>query len=367
MFRRQALGLRNRLLASPRLRSLSNRFWPARLIARSAARELFDIIAGFTYSQVMFACVRLGVFDRLAQNPATVAQLADNSELTETAWRDLLRAADSLHLVQLVAPDEYTLGRLGVVMAADRSLQAMVLHHDNLYRDLVDPVALLRGDLPGSELGSYWPYATKDSVSDEAAARYSALMAASQPMVAEQVLGAFSFDAFETLLDVGGGSGAFVREVAKKAPHLAVQVFDLPPVAKLAQNALEAAGLAPRSTVHGGDFRVDDLPKNADLISLIRITHDHNDDTVLILLKKVREALAPGGTLLIAEPMAGTAYARRMGDAYFRFYLMAMGTGRPRTFDELSELLQRSGFGAIQKHSTAIPMLAQVVSAKGKA
>ncbi|MFK8015704.1 MAG: methyltransferase [Gammaproteobacteria bacterium] len=364
MLRRRALALRNRLLSSARLRSFSNRFWPARLVARSQARELFDVIAGFTYSQVLFACVRLGVFDRLSNATATVEQLAHDSELTPAAWRDLLRAADSLHLVECIADDEYTLGRLGVVMAADRSLQAMVLHHDNLYRDLVDPVALLRGDLPGSELGSYWPYATKDTVSDEAAARYSALMAASQPMVAEQVLGAFSFAHYKTLLDVGGGSGAFVRAVAKKATHLDVQVFDLPPVAKLASESLESAGLAERSTVHGGDFRADALPAGADLISLIRIAHDHDDDTVLILLKKIREALAPGGTLLIAEPMAGTAYARRMGDAYFRFYLMAMGTGRPRTFEELSILLQSSGFGSIEKHPTAIPMLAQVVSAK---
>lgn len=364
MFRRSALTLRNRLLSSARFRAFANRFWPARFVARGQARELFDVIAGFTYSQVLFACVKLGVFERLAQAPCSIADFARDSELSESAWTELLLAADSLDLVDRLDERDYTLGRLGAVMAADRSLQEMVLHHEHLYRDLVDPVALLRGGVVDSQLGAYWPYATKDGVTDEAAARYSALMAASQPMVAEQVLGSFSFDGYRTLLDVGGGSGAFLRAVAAAAPHLQLQLFDLPPVAAIARTALDEAGLGDRSVVHGGDFRVDAVPSGADLISLIRIAHDHDEPTVMILLEKIRKALNPGGTLLIAEPMAGTSHARRMGDAYFRFYLMAMGTGRPRTFDELSELLHRSGFGEVRKHTTAIPMLASVVSAK---
>jgi demethylspheroidene O-methyltransferase len=364
MLRRQVLPWRNRLLSNPRFRSLANRIWPARLIARSQARELFDIIAGFTYTQILLACVRLDLFSTLGTKPCSAADLARDSQLDEAAWRELLLAAESLQLVADVGRGEFTLGRLGAVVAADRSIQAMVLHHDNLYRDLVDPIALLQGRVADSELGHYWPYATKDTITREAAKQYSSLMAASQPMVAEQVIGAFDFTPFKTIMDVGGGNGAFLRAVAAKAPHLSLKLFDLPPVADLAREALASAGLSDRATVHAGDFRADALPSGADLISLIRIAHDHNDDTVMILLQKIREALAPGGTLLIAEPMAGTANARRMGDAYFRLYLKAMGTGRPRTLSELSDLLRRSGFSDVESRPTAIPMLARVVTAQ---
>lgn len=364
MLRRQVLPWRNRLISNPRFRALANRLWPARWVARNQARELFDIIAGFTYSQILLACVRLDLFTRLKASPQSAAALASSSELDEAAWQELLLAAESLQLVANVGRNEFTLGRLGAVVAADRSIQAMVLHHDNLYRDLVDPVALLQGQVHNSALGEYWPYATKDSISPEAAQRYSSLMAASQPMVAEQVTGAFDFTPFKTIMDVGGGNGAFLRAVAAAAPHLSLRLFDLPPVADLARDALAKAGLAARCEVHGGDFRADELPTGADLISLIRIAHDHNDDTVLLLLEKIHRSLMPGGTLLIAEPMAGTAHARRMGDAYFRLYLKAMGTGRPRTFDELKDLLQRSGFAEVQSRATAIPMLARVVTAQ---
>ena len=362
--RRQFLSWRNRLLASARFRRAAHRFAPTRWIAQRQARELFDVIAGFTYSQILLACVRLRLFDALGDTPVTAAQLASDDTLPVLAWSDLLRAAESLELVADVGGGAYVAGRLGVVIAHDPSLQAMVHHHQHLYRDLVDPVALLRGEVTAASLNDYWPYAGRDEISEDAASRYSELMAASQPMVAEQVIDAFDFTRFSTLMDVGGGNGAFLRAVAKATPALNLRLFDLPPVAALAREQMTAAGLADRVSVHGGDFRTDDLPPGADVISLVRIVHDHNDDTVLTLLTKIREALAPGGTLLIAEPMAGTAGARRMGDAYFRLYLRAMGTGRPRTVAELQVLLQRSGFGAVEHHATHIPMLVRVVSAR---
>ncbi|MEO1573972.1 MAG: methyltransferase [Pseudomonadota bacterium] len=362
--RRQFLSWRNRLLASPRFRRAAHRFPPTRWIARRQAREVFDVIAGFTYSQILLACVRLKLFDRLGDTPVTPAMLASPDSLSEQAWSDLLRAAESLDLVSDVGDGAYVAGMLGAVIANDPSLQAMVHHHEHLYRDLVDPVALLRGEVTAASLNQYWPYAGAEDIPENAASRYSELMAASQPMVAEQVIDAFDFKRFSTLMDVGGGNGAFLRAVAAAAPDLKLRLFDLPPVAALANDAMSEAGLSERTEIHGGDFRRDALPPGADLISLVRIAHDHNDDTVLTLLGRIRDALAPGGTLLIAEPMAGTAQARRMGDAYFRVYLRAMGTGRPRTPEELGDLLRRSGFSSLQQHKTTIPMLARVLTAR---
>lgn len=362
--RRQLLSWRNRLLADARFRRWAHRFLPTRWIARRQAREVFDVIAGFTYSQILLACVRLNLFDRMANAPVTAHELASPDSLDEAGWADLLHAAESLDMVSHAGGGAYVPGRLGIVIASDSSLQAMIRHHIHLYRDLVDPVALLRGEVTEASLNDYWPYAGRDQISGDAASRYTELMAASQPMVAEQVIDAFDFTRFTTLMDVGGGNGAFLRAVAPAAPKLNLMLFDLPPVADLARAAMADANLTDRTTIASGDFRRDALPEGADLISLVRIAHDHDDDTVLILLEKIRKALRPAGTLVIAEPMAGTPGARRMGDAYFRVYLRAMGTGRPRTPAELTALLHRSGFGSVTQHRTAIPMLAQIVSAQ---
>jgi demethylspheroidene O-methyltransferase len=50
--------------------------------------------------------------------------------------------------------------------------------------------------------------------------RYSALMSASQPLVAEQVLDAYACSGHRCLLDVGGRRGRLRRGRRARAPHL---------------------------------------------------------------------------------------------------------------------------------------------------
>ena len=75
-------------------------------------------------------------------------------------------------------------------------------------------------------------------------------------------------------------------------------------------------------------------------------------------------SVPPGGSLLVAEPMAGANGARRMGDAYFGFYLLAMQGGRPRSAEQLGALLQRSGFSQVQELATPIPLQVSVLLAR---
>src|SRR5690606_30289912 len=107
---------------------------------------LFDLVAGFVYSQVLLACVRLRVFDRLADGVASLSDLAVHTGLDEPALRRLLDAAVSLDLLERRGLAQYGLGPLGAPLAHNPGLTAMVEHHSRLYADLQDPVALLRGD-----------------------------------------------------------------------------------------------------------------------------------------------------------------------------------------------------------------------------
>jgi demethylspheroidene O-methyltransferase len=92
--------------------------------------------------------------------------------------------------------------------------------------------------------------------------------------------------------------------------------------------------------------------------------HDHDDDSVRVLLARARDALAPGGTLVIAEPMAGGRGAERVGDAYFGFYLLAMGRGRARSASEIATLLNEAGFAALRPLKTRRPLLVSVLMAR---
>ncbi len=358
--------LRVRLVSDPRFQKWAASFPLTRWVARRKARALFDLCAGFVYSQVLQAVIRLGVIEALSEGPQQVDVLARRLGLETEAMRRLLVAADALDLVRARGAERYGLGDLGAAVLGNAGVAEMVQHHAALYADLRDPVGLLRGDGGETTLSTYWPYTGRDETAGQDAGRiseYSALMAASQPMIVEDVLDAYPLGRFSALLDVGGGTGGFAIAAALRYPKLCVRVADLPPVADAARQRMQAAGLAGRGEATGVDFHRQPLPEGADLISLIRVCFDHPDDVVIRLLTAVRAALPREGRLLIAEPMAEDSTADPIADAYFGFYLLAMGGGRCRTPGEFAALLGRAGFSKVERVRLRRPMLAGLLVA----
>ena len=357
---------RDGLVGSPRFRRWAAAFPLTRPIAQRRASGLFDLVAGFVYSQVLLACVRLRLFDMLAEGPQTLTALAPRLGLPEDAALRLLAAAVSLKLVERRSRGRYGLGPLGAPLVGEAAIASMVEHHSTLYADLRDPVALLRGEGASSALSQYWPYAAADApdaLASDRTSPYSALMSASQPLVSDEVLDAYSLKKHRCLLDVGGGEGTFLFAVAKRAPHLQLMLFDLPAVADRARQRFAEQGLAERATAFGGSFFSDALPSGADVISLVRVIFDHDDARALMILKAVRRALPPDGTLLLTEPMAGTRGAEAMGDAYFGFYLLAMGKGRARSAERLTSMLHAAGFGEVTLVRNPLPLQTQLIVA----
>lgn len=369
------LGCRDRLLSSPAFHRAASGFPLTRPIAHRHAREVFDLVAGFVYSQVLSACVRLDLFRTLSRGPQPLSLLAQQFEMSREAASRLLAAAQSLKLVEqrgstASGEPRFGLGRLGAPLVDNEAVIAMVEHHAVLYGDLADPLALLRGQGPAPSLSAYYPY-TADEASTRAAeiapekvASYSRLMSASQPLVAAEILDAFSFDRYRHLLDVGGGEGRFLVSVAERAPQLKMTLFDLPPVAANARQRFQSAGIAHRAQGVGGNFLADELPRGADIASLVRVIHDHDDERATRILSAIRRALPAGGTLVLAEPMSGTPGAEAMGDAYFGFYLLAMGRGQARTAEQLTTLLHACGFGKVRLLPTRIPLQVRMLVAQ---
>ncbi|MGJ4905184.1 methyltransferase [Bradyrhizobium sp. HKCCYLS2058] len=358
-------GWRDALLASAAFQRWAAAFPLTRPIARRRAAELFDLCAGFVYSQTLAACVQLDLFETLRAGPCDLAALASRAVVPEAAMESLCEAASALQLLERRGAC-YGLGPLGAALLGNPGIAAMVRHHAALYADLTDPVALLRGQDRERRLAQYWPYAldkTGDALTRDSVAPYTALMAASQPMIADVVLAAYPLSGHRCLLDVGGGDGSFLTAAARAAPQLQLKLFDLPEVAAIAQERLAKAGLADRVTITAGSFYDDALPTGADVISLIRVVHDHDDEAVARLLAKLRAALPDDGVLLLGEPMREAAGGSDGVSAYFEIYLRAMGQGRPRSPARLRELLHAAGFSQVRVLRTRIPLIASVIVA----
>jgi demethylspheroidene O-methyltransferase len=359
--RRKKPGLLTRLALSPRFHALAERVPFLRGHARAEGRALFDILSGFVQSQALTALVELRLLHRLAEGPATPAALALYAQMPVERLAVLVQAGAALKLVRH-RTNLWHLTPRGAAFLAVPGLEAMVRHDSVLYRDLSDPAAFFRGQT-NPELAGFWPYVFGElAQSDPAlAARYSSLMSDSQGLVAADTLRMVDLKGSSQLMDVGGGTGAFLRAVRAKYPALGLTLFDLPDVLAGADPAIAGLSLRP------GSFRTDPLPTGADVISLVRVLYDHPDTLVATLLAKVFAALPPGGRLIVSEPMSGGARPDPQTDIYFAVYTMAMRTGRTRSAAEISQALVAAGFSVTPSRAAPRPFITSVIEARRSA
>ena len=213
---------RNRVLSNPSFQRWAARNPLTRPIGHRKAIELHHLTAGFVYSQTLAALVELELLDVLAEGPTTTQEIAVRKQLSEPATETLLKAGQSLKLVEHYEQGLWGLGELGAAMLANPGIAEMVRHHKHLYRDLTDPISLLR-DRGGSALSKYWHYDAVLAGSGEPQV-YSNLMSDSQAMIADHVLAAVDLKGCQQLLDIAGGTGAFARRALESADHLTATV-----------------------------------------------------------------------------------------------------------------------------------------------
>jgi demethylspheroidene O-methyltransferase len=356
---------RNRLIRDPRFQRFALRFPLTRPIARARSRRVFNLCAGFVYSQVLRACVELKLLEAVASSPLPAEALARQTGLPPERALTLIGAAVSLGLLQRRRDHRISLGPHGAALIGNPWIASFIAHHDHFYRDMSDPVALLAGQ-DETELQKYWAYACAERpavLEADAVLAYTRLMSASQPPVAMEVLDAFSFAGAKVLMDVGGGDGSFIAAAAQRHPGLRFIHADLAAVSELARQRLGALGLSSRVTFSPIDFLAQDLPRGADVATLVRIAHDHDDSSVARLFASLSRALPAGGTLVIAEAISGIRGAEAVTDAYFNFYFTAMRSGKTRSFKQLSAMLRAAGFADVRLLSARNPVVASVIAA----
>ena len=356
--RPKALGFLTRLAMSPLFHKLAARIPGLRWKARREGAALFSIISGFVQSQALVALVEGRVLHFLASGSMETDDLSRRCAMPPAPLEVLLRAGAALKLVSRDRKGRWHLAPRGAAFLTVPGLEPMVRHHHVLYGDLSDPLAFFRSQTE-TQLAGFWPYVFGPLAQEDErlAARYSRLMAESQVLVAEDTLRLVDLSNRRHLLDVGGGTGAFLAEVGTAHPGLQLSLFDMPAVL-----AAVPAHLRDRLALHPGSFRTDPLPQGADTISLIRVLYDHDDATVTDLLGKVYAALPPGGMILVSEPMSGGDRPDPATDIYFAIYTLAMRTGRTRSAVEIGKMLSATGFTSVRLRPGDRPYVTSAVT-----
>ena len=119
-------------------------------------------------------------------------------------------------------------------------------------------------------------------------------------------------------LDVGGGDGTVAEALLREGCTLSCDVYNLHSVAPLVTARARSAGLQGRLGFIGGNFLCEALPVGYEVLSFIRVLHDWPADVARLLLCKARQALAPGGRIIICEEFrTGDSLAVQLFWTYF--------------------------------------------------
>ena len=194
-----------------------------------------------------------------------------------------------------------------------------------------------------------------DPANAEIAGIFDDAMSSISRIESQAVLRGYDFSEAHHVVDVGGGQGLLLRAVLSAVPTARGVLFDLPPVVAQAHAPLQEAGLADRCEVVGGSF-FDPVPAGGDLYMLKHIVHDWSDEKSLAILRRVREAIADDGRLLLLEMVIPDHHGPYHGKILDLEMLVLTDGGRERTEEEFRALLAQAGFELTRVVATPGPI-----------
>lgn len=310
---------------------------------------------GIIAAQAISAAARLGIPDLLASGPKTVAELAADSGTHAHALERLLRALSSLEMFALTADGRFQNTPLTEVLRTDHPQSqrdvALFLPAAFLWRPLGELHESVRTGESAFQrvFGQRFFDYLAEHPSD--AAIFNTVMTQGIAWTTPPLLAAYDFSHFQLLVDVGGGEGALLGDILSATPGLRGILFDLPQALSHAPEILRG-DIGARCQIIGGNF-FDSVPKGADAYLLKGIIHDWPDEDAINILRNTREAIRPGGTLLLVESLVGST-ATRVG---LMDLLMLVIGGRERTEAEFRSLLAAAGFALTRIIPTEVSSL----------
>ncbi|XP_034433399.1 acetylserotonin O-methyltransferase 2 [Hippoglossus hippoglossus] len=319
--------------------------------------KLLEYFNGFRVSKVIFSACELGVFDLLltSQEPLSAQHVARELSTSVDGIERLLDALVGIEILEVETKDgtavysSTDVASLYLAKGSAKSLHDMIAYQSQtiypLWNNMVDAVREGKNQNEktfGLPSGDIFKAIYR---SEEEMLKFMGLMNSSWVLDGHDIVTAFNLSGFQTIVDLGGCTGALAREMAKAYPSSSVTVFDLPQVVETAQKHFSQED--DTVVFQTGDFFSGEVPA-ADLYVLARIIHDWPEEKCVTLLKKIYDTCKPGGGVLLVEAML---FENRRGPIMaqiFSLNMLVQAEGRERPPSEYTHLLKTSGFLNVQ-------------------
>jgi 2-polyprenyl-3-methyl-5-hydroxy-6-metoxy-1,4-benzoquinol methylase len=312
---------------------------------------------GFIFSSILFNAVELDVFEFIEQKPHNIESLAKEIQANQEGLDRLLNCLLSIGLLQKTSDGIYQNTELtkhvftksGSMYAADVFIHLKRHAYELFYhtaesiktgKPQFDKLSILKGlertdDNYGalSSLPSEYPLLL----------RAMNLMASGLgPLIATQA----ELHQAKNFLDIGGGGGQIVCDIAETCPTLQVSYLDLPKACLFATEYIQKRGLSERIHCISGDILDDNLAikEKFDAILLAGVISDFSAEKRGLILQRAKSLLAPGGKLLLSETLLHEQKNGPVIATILSLYMFIGTGGQNYTPSEITKVLQDEGF-----------------------
>ena len=333
---------------------------PRRSRRPPAHEVMLGHITAYWISQLVSVAAKLGVADALARGPATPEAIAKRVGARAPLLRRVLRALASFGVFAETTGGRFRLTPAAEMLRSDRpgslrnfALMAIEGYNWAAWGALLHGVTT--GERPFDHVHGMPVFAWLQRHPDEDR-MFSASMASISGPENAAIAAAYPFGELGTLVDVGGAHGHLLESILRRHRRLRGVLFDQPQVVAQAPASgfVTSRAVRDRCEVVGGDFFAW-VPERADGYVMKYIIHDWDDEAALRVLRNCRDAMAPGGRVLVVDhviPRGNTPSWAKLLDINM---LVGPG-GLERTREEFRDLFARAGLRLRRVVPTTCPL-----------
>ena len=312
---------------------------------------VFDMIQAHQRTAAIKAAIELDIFSAIGKGHNDVASIANHSKASERGMRIL---CDFLCINEILSKKDgnyyHTPTSAAFLDPASPACLASIAKFlaspdiEGVYNQLSTIVRTGRTILPGT--GSVEP---ENPLWVEFANNMAPMMGPMAAPLGEVVLDGRTGPIH--VLDIAAGHGLFGIEIAKQNSHAHVTGLDWAPVLRVALENAKKAGVQDRYDMLPGSAFDVYFAGPYDIVLLTNFLHHFDKPTNVTLLKKVHDAIKPGGCAATLEFVPNDdRISPPMSAAFALTMLATTASGDAYTYPELHSMYADAGFARISKH-----------------
>jgi SAM-dependent methyltransferase len=298
-----------------------------------------EFVASFQKSRILLSAFELDIFTNIEESGTSNHQIAIKLHLNEHASERLLNALVSLDFLRKQSQLFFNTAESFTFLSKKSPEYLGGLMHSNhlwnTWSNLTQVIKTGKSAHPDeiNERGDDWLFSFITAMHDRAKKQ------------APQQLSKLDLSGIKSVLDIGGGSGAYSMEFLRLKPEIEATVFDLPNVVPITQKFIDKEGFSNKIHTYTGDYTTEELPHGFDLVFLSAIIHSNPLETNGELIKKCYKSLNNNGKIVIQDWIMNNDRTQPTSGAIFAINML-VGTeaGDCFTEEEVTEMLNMAGF-----------------------